>query len=212
MQIEVWSDFVCPFCYMGERKFEIALEQFAHKDEVTITYRSFELNMDQGKEYKGKDIHQVIADKYHTSYEQAKANNDSIVQAASEVGLSYRFDILKLNSTRLAHEIFQFAKEAGKGNELVNRFFQGYFEQGMDIGDKDSLFAIAKEIGLSLKDLEKQLNDGTLTAKVEADEKMAAKIGVNSVPFFVFDQKFAVSGAQNPEYFLEALNKAYNAS
>lgn len=208
MKIEVWSDFVCPFCYMGERKFELALEKFPHKEEVELEFKSFELNMDK-TDYKGKDIHQIIADKYGISYEQAKENNDRIVQAASEVGLDYRFDILKLNNTKLAHEIAQYAKLSQKGNDLVKRFFKGYFEQGIDIGDQLALLDLAKEVGLDTADLQRQLDNGSLEAKVREDEEMAAKLGINSVPYFVFDDKYAVSGAQNPEIFLEALTKAY---
>lgn len=209
MKIEVWSDFVCPFCYMGKKKFEMALEQFSHKDEVEIEFRSFELNMEKA-DYKGRDIHQVIADKYGISYEQAKENNDRIVQAAHDVGLNYRFDLLKTNNTRLAHEIAQYAKKAGKGNELVQRFFKGYFEEGIDIGDKESLLKLSKKVGLDLNDLQIQLETNSLETSVIEDERIAAKLGINSVPYFVFDNKYAVSGAQNPEYFLEALNQAYS--
>jgi len=104
MKVEIWFDFICPFCYLGETKFEMALATFEHKEEVEVVYKSFQLNMTT-ESSKGKDIHQVIADKYPISYAQAKDNNDRIIEAASEVGLNYRFDILKLNSTELAHEI-----------------------------------------------------------------------------------------------------------
>src|SRR5690242_2162223 len=113
MKVEIWFDFVCPFCYMGERKFEKALAAFEHNDEVEIIFKSFQLNMSQ-KDVKGKDIHQVIADKYNITYEQAKDNNDRITKAAAEVGLNYRFDILKLNNTQLAHEISKYAESVGK--------------------------------------------------------------------------------------------------
>lgn len=210
MKIEIWSDFVCPFCYMGERKFEMALEQFSHKEEVSIEFKSFELNMDK-TDYKGKDIHQIIADKYGISYEDAKENNDKIVHAASEVGLQYRFDILKLNNTRLAHQIAQYAKSVGKGNELVNRFFKGYFEEGQDIGDKDTLLKMSQEVGLDRLDLTAMLETNTFDRLVSEDEQLASRLGINSVPYFVIDNKYAVSGAQNPDYFLQALNKAYES-
>lgn len=210
MKIEVWSDFVCPFCYLGERKFEMALEQFPHKDEVVVEFKSFELNMDH-TDYKGKDIHQIIADKYGISYESAKENNDRIVQAASEVGLDYRFELLKLNNTRLAHQISQYAKSVGKGNELVKRFFKGYFEEGMDIGDKETLLKLSQEVGLDIKDLQIKLETETFDKQVDEDEQLASRFGINSVPYFVIDNKYAVSGAQNPEYFLQALNQAYQA-
>ena len=120
MKVEIWSDFVCPFCYMGEKKFELALADFEHKDEVEIVFKSFQLQMGE-VDVKGKDIHQTIADKYNISYEQAKANNDQIVKAAAKVGLKYRFDILKLNNTELENEIEKYAESFCKGKDLVDR-------------------------------------------------------------------------------------------
>ena len=210
MRIEIWSDFVCPFCYMGKTKFEMALNEFEHKDEVEVVYRSFELNM-SGELVKGKDIHQVIADKYHISYEEAKRNNDMIVKAAAEVGLHYRFDLLKLNSTELAHEIIQYAKPKGKANELVKRFFQGYFEEGMDIGNRDALLKLAEEAGLDIPDLTIHLNGDQLKSEVKKEEEMAQKLKINAVPYFLINNWYAVSGAQNPDTFLHALQEAYES-
>ena len=209
MKVEIWFDFVCPFCYMGERKFEKALAAFEHKDEVEIIFKSFQLNMSQ-KDVKGKDIHQVIADKYNITYEQAKDNNDRITKAAAEVGLNYRFDILKLNNTQLAHEISKYAESVGKGKELVDLYFKGYFEEGLDIGNEEKLFELAQKAGLDISDLKNQLAGESLKAEVKEDEALARKLGISSVPYFVFDNKYAVSGAQEPEQFLKTLNQAYN--
>ena len=210
MIIEIWSDFVCPFCYMGKKKFEMALNEFEHKDEVEVIYRSFELGM-SAESVKGKDINQVIADKYHISYEDARENNDRIVKAAAEVGLHYRFDLLKLNSTKLAHEIMQYAKIKGKEKELVNRFFQGYFEEGMDIGDREALLKHAQEAGLDIGDLTEQLDSQQLKAAVKKEEEMAEKLNINGVPYFLINQWYAVSGALNPDTFLHALQEAYES-
>lgn len=210
MIIEIWSDFVCPFCYMGKRKFEMALDKFEHKDEVEVVYRSFELNM-SGESVKGKDIHQVIADKYHISYEDARNNNDMIVKAAAEVGLHYRFDLLKPNSTLLAHEIVQYAKSKRKANELVNSFLRGYFEEGMDIGDRDALLKLAEEAGMDIADLTVQLEGGQLKSAVKKEEDMAQRLNINAVPYFLINDWYAVSGAQNPDTFLHALQEAYES-
>ena len=208
MKVEIWSDFVCPFCYMGERKFEEALADFEHKDEVEIIFKSFQLAM--GKEdVKGKDIHQIIADKYNISYDQAKANNDQIVKAAEKVGLNYRFDILKLNNTELAHEIAKYADSVGKGKDLVDRYFKAYFEEGVDIGDKEKLIELAEEIGINTIELKKQLDQEYLKAEIKKDEVLARKLGINSVPFFIINDRYTVSGAQDPKQFLKALNEAY---
>lgn len=209
MKVEIWFDFVCPFCYMGERKFEKALAAFEHKEEVEIVFKSFQLNMSQ-KDVKGKDIHQVIADKYNITYEEAKANNDRITKAAAQVGLNYRFDILKLNNTQLAHEIAKYAEGVGKGKEIVDLYFKGYFEEGLDIGNEEKLLELAEKAGLDITDLKNQLAGESLKAKVKEDEALARKLGISSVPYFVFDDKYAVSGAQEPEQFLKALNQAYN--
>lgn len=211
MKVEVWFDFVCPFCYMGETKFKKALEAFEHKDEVEIVFKSFQLDMGNG-DFNGKNVHEIIADKYNISYEQAKANNDRVIEAASEVGLNYNFDILKVNNTELAHEIAKYAERIGKGKELVERYFKGHFEEGLDIGNKVDLLELAKEIGLDINELKKQLDGDDLKSEVKKDEAVARKLGISSVPFFVIDNKYAVSGAQNPEQFLNALNKAYNDS
>ncbi len=208
MKVEIWSDFVCPFCYMGETKFEQALADFEHKDEVEIVFKSFQLPM--GKTgVKGKDIHQTIADKYNITYEQAKANNDQIVNAAAKVGLNYRFDILKLNNTELAHEIAKYAESVGKGKDLVDRYFKAYFEEGIDIGDKEKLIELAAEIGINTTELKKQLDQDYLKAEIKKDEALAKKLGINSVPFFIINDRYTVSGAQDPKQFLKALNEAY---
>ena len=162
------------------------------------------------KDVKGKDIHQVIADKYNITYEEAKANNDRITKAAAEVGLNYRFDILKLNNTQLAHEVAKYAESVGKGKEIVDLYFKGYFEEGLDIGNEEKLLELAQKAGLDIIDLKKQLAGEDLKAKVKEDEALARKLGISSVPYFVFDNKYAVSGAQEPEQFLKALNQAYN--
>lgn len=209
MKVEIWFDFVCPFCYMGETKFKKALENFEHKDEVEIVFKSFQLDM--GKEaFNGEDIHEIIADKYNISYKEAKSNNDRVIKAATEVGLNYNFDILKVNKTELAHEIAKYAESIGKGKELVERYFKGHFEEGLDIGNNEDLLELAQEIGLDITDLKKQLDGDYLKSEVKKDEDLAKKLGISSVPFFVIDNKYTVSGAQNPEHFLKALNKAYN--
>ena len=208
MKVEVWSDFVCPFCYMGERKFELGLEQFEHKDEVEVEFKSFELNT-QAKKEEGKNIHQIIADKYGIGYEQAKANNDQIKAAAQAVGLHYDFDKMTPNNTFLAHQIFQYAKSVGKGKEVAAEFFKAYFEDGMDIGDREKLFEKAAKAGLDKDQLSKALKDNKVQMDVRKEEAQANELGIGGVPYFLIDGKYAVSGAQDPSLFLKALRQAY---
>lgn len=206
MHIEIWSDFVCPFCYLGKTRFEKALEQFEHKDDVTITYRSFQLDP-QATSHPGVDIHTLIANKYGISIEQAKASNDAIVFQASEVGLNYQFDSLKPNNTRLAHEIAKFAKDKGLESLVVNRLLQGYFEEGADIGDLATLLTLVKEVGIDEGELQNALNNGLYTKEVEKDQQEAHKLGITGVPFFVINNQYGISGAQKITYFTQVLNK-----
>jgi predicted DsbA family dithiol-disulfide isomerase len=208
MRIEIWFDFICPYCYLGERKLELALEKFEHRDEVTLIFKSFELNM-ASNATKGKDINQIISDKYGVSYAQAKANNDGIAEAARQVGLDFHFDLLKVGSTRLAHEIAHYAASNGKDQELIRRFFRGVFSEGIDIEDEDLLLKLSKELGLDLTEFKAQREKGVFSAKIQGDEDEAGKLGINSIPHFIIDGKYTVSGAQSPEYFLDALQKAY---
>jgi predicted DsbA family dithiol-disulfide isomerase len=206
MKVEIWFDFVCPFCYLGDTKFEKALYEFEHKDEVELVFRSFRLNMEQ-KTTAGKDIHQVIAEKYGISYAEAKANNDNIAKAGREVGLNYNFDDMKLGNTETAHQIMQYAKKHRKDHDLILRCFKAYFEEGMNIGDQEELLRIAGDMGLDLSELNRELASGALKSEMLKDEADAQRLGINGVPHFIFDGKHSISGAQDPKNFLVALNK-----
>ena len=118
MEIEIWFDFICPFCYLGMIIFVMALKNYEHKDDVRITYRSFQLNM-SSESTKGKDINQVISERYNISYEEAKVNNDNIIKAASDVENNYKFDILKLNSTTVADKLAIYAKQSNTGLSII---------------------------------------------------------------------------------------------
>ncbi len=208
MKVEVWFDFVCPFCYLGETKFEKALSAFEHKDEVDLVFRSFQLRM-ANEHTQGKDIHQVVADKYNISYEQSKGNNARIADAGRQVGLHYNFDIMKLNDTGFAHQIMQYAKRFQKEHTLIKRYFKEYFEDGMDIGDREALLQIADDIGLNVSELNNELTSGVLQKEIQKDEDAARRLRIDTIPHFIFDGKYAVSGAQDETYFLAALKKAY---
>lgn len=208
-KIDIWFDFVCPFCYLGETKFEMALKEFEGRDDVEINFKSFQLNPSKDVvPMVGKDIHQIIADKYHMSYEQAKANNDRIVASAKQVGLNYRFDILKPGNTEMAHIIAQYAKEVGKDFDLVNRYYAAYFEEGADINDEKTLLDLAAEVGLDPEAVKKRLDDPILLGQVKADQQQAKTLGITGVPFFIINDKYSVSGAQSVDHFLEALKLA----
>ncbi len=210
MKVEIWFDYLCPYCYMGERKFQLGLSQFEHKDDVEIVHKSYQLNPTANRaDFGDKDIHQIIADKYNISYEDAKTNNDKIIQSASEVGLNYNFDILKPNNTEFAHMMTKYAQSKGQGDLFIERFYKDYFGHGLDIGDEVRLLEIAVELGFNLEDLNKQLTDGSLKEAVINDREMASNLQITSVPFFIIDDKYTVSGAQSPEYFKSVLDQVY---
>lgn len=206
MKIEVWSDFVCPYCYIGKRRLEVALEKFEGKENVELVFKSFELDPYAKKKYD-ENIYELIAKKYGISLEESKAVNKQIIEQAKELGLNYNFDDLKYTNTFDAHRISQYAKEEGKMNQLAERILKGYFIESLDISNHDVLLGLAKEVGLDSKKVSEVLNSDKYSEYVRNDESAAAKIGVRGVPYFVINDKYAVSGAQPPEVFLEVLEK-----
>lgn len=208
VRVEIWSDFVCPFCYIGKRRFESALEQFAHKDQVEVIFRSFELDPHAKKDI-GKDIHTVLAEKYGLSYERAKEMNRQIGEQAREVGLIFHFDTMIPTNTFDAHRLFHFAKKQGKINEVTERLLKAYFTDSLHIGDHEVLAKLAEEVGLDKKVVLAVLQSDDYSENVRHDEEMATKLGINAVPFFVFNNKYGVSGAQPTNVFLEVLEKVW---
>ena len=207
MKVEIWSDIFCPFCYIGKRKFELALKEFDKKEEVEVRYRSFELNPNAPKSYD-KNIHEIIASKYGISYEEAKLNNDNIVRQAKELGLEYNFDTLVATNSFDAHRMIHFADKYGKIEEMTEALFKAYFTDSKNVSDFNTLAEIANSIGLDKEEAIRVLNSNDFKDSVRKDEEMAISYGISSVPFFIFNDKFSVSGAQPKEMFLIALNKA----
>ncbi|MGG0823250.1 DsbA family oxidoreductase [Paenibacillus turicensis] len=208
MKIEIWSDFVCPFCYIGKRRFEQGLNNFEHKDEVEIVFKSFELMPHFGKDL-GKSIHQVISDEKGIPIEQAKSMHAQLTAQANELGLDYQFDTMIPTNTLNAHRMTHFAAKSGKMVEMSERIFKAYFVESKHIGDFDTLASLAEEVGLDREQALQMLNSDQFTAEVKADEQEAANIGVQGVPFFVINRKYAVSGAQPPHVFTEVLNQVW---
>ena len=206
MQIEIWSDFVCPFCYIGKRRLEQALKQLPAQTKVELVYRSFELDPHADK-HKQVDVVSMLSAKYGMSMEQAKANTDNLVKQAATVGLSFHFDQMKHTNTFDAHRLAHWAGKYDKMNELAERLLKAYFTDGANLGDAESLAALAGELGLDQKEAAAVLAGNDYTDQVRADQARASQIGITGVPFFVFNNKYAISGAQPEEVFLEALQK-----
>ncbi len=208
MNIEIWSDFVCPFCYIGKRRLEQALEQFPHRKDVTVVFRSFELDPNAPKETP-LTIHEIIAQKYGITVEEAKRANADIGRQAEAVGLTFRFETMKPTNTFDAHRLAQYAKEKGKLQDVVERLFFAYFTESKHISDRDVLLDIAEAAGLDRSETEAVLDGDRYTEQVREDEAEAAQLGVRGVPFFVLNRKYAISGAQPIEVFRQALEKVW---
>ncbi|GAB4004426.1 DsbA family oxidoreductase [Spirosoma migulaei] len=209
MDVEIWSDVMCPFCYIGKRKFENALNQFPHKDQVNVVWKSFQLNPDMKTE-PGKNINQYLADIKGWSLDEAKRMNDRVTAMASEVGLSYDFDKAVVANSWDAHRLIQLAKQHGLGDAAEERLFRAYFTEGRNTSDHATLLELGTEIGLDATDVEQLLNSNQFAEAVSRDIYEAQQVGARGVPFFVLDRRYAVSGAQQPETFLGALNKAWS--
>ncbi|MBB6637663.1 DsbA family oxidoreductase [Cohnella thailandensis] len=211
MKVEVWSDFACPFCYIGKRRLEGALEQFAHRDDIEVEFRSFELDPNAKRDVD-YNVNEMLARKYGMTVEQAAANNRNLTEQARAIGLEYHMDKSVLTNSFDAHRLTHYASQFGKRNEMAERLFKAYFTDGLHIGDHETLANLAAEVGLDREGALAALTSSDFSEEVREDEQFAAQIGVRGVPFFVLDRKYAVSGAQPTEVFLDALEKAYSES
>ena len=211
MKVEIWSDIVCPFCYIGKRQFEKALAQFSDKDKVEIKWRSFQLDPSTQHE-PGKTIHQVLAEKKGWTVEKAKQIGDSVTKSAKELGLEYNFDITVPANTFHPHRLTKLAAQFGLQNEMEERLFSAYFNEGKNISEVASLFELGKEVGLPEPELMELLETDHFSESVMQDRVEAEELGIHGVPFFVIDQKYVVSGAQPATIFTEALTTAWKES
>lgn len=209
IKIEVWSDFVCPFCYIGKRRLETALDKFEYKDEVELVFKSYELDPLAKKKYD-ENIHQIIAKKYGITVEQAKKSNEQIVAQAKELGLNYNFDDLIPTNTFDAHRLAHYAKSEGKMNELTERILKAYFVDSLNISDHNALAGLAGEAGIDTQKALEVLKSDSYTSEVRKDEEDASRLKISGVPYFVINSKYFINGAQREELFLEALEKVKN--
>lgn len=209
MKVEIWSDIGCPFCYIGKRRFEAALERFAHQQDVEVVYRSFELDPRAPRDVP-HDVYDMLAGKYGMSREQAKAMNVNVGEQAKSVGLDFQFDTIILTNTFDAHRLIHFAAEHGKMKEMAERLFRAYFTDSLHVGDRAVLAGLAAEVGLDEQAAASMLAGDGYAEQVAANEREAARLGIRGVPYFVIDRRYAVSGAQPEEVFLGALNKAWS--
>lgn len=206
MKIEVWSDYVCPFCYIGKRHLEEAIEQAGLQD-VEVVYKAYELDPNSLATSE-KSMAEVLSEKYNMSVDEAKAMTDNIAAQAKAVNLLYDFERMTPANTFQAHRLAKFAEAEGLGEEMTERLLRAYFIEAEKIGTFEVLLKLAEEVGLSKAQTEKMLHSEDFIDEVKQDIEEAGQIGVKGVPFFVINRKYALSGAQPVATFVEALQKA----
>ncbi len=206
--VEIWSDIMCPFCYIGKEKFDRALSAFPGKGQVKVVWKSFQL-MPHLKTEHDITIHQMLAREKGISLQQAQQMNGHVFNLGHEVGLKFNFDQAVVANTFTAHRLLHFAKTKGLQHEAEGRLFKAFFTEGKNIDDIPTLINIGAELGLDTEELTQVLNSDTFTNEVLADMEEARQLGVTGVPFFVLDRKYAVSGAQPVDTFRSALERAH---
>lgn len=207
MKVDIWSDVRCPFCYIGKRKFEAALVQFEGKDEVEVEWHSFELDPN-AETLPNVPAAEYLANRYGRPVEWAEEMQAGVTQTAAEVGLVFNLARSVVANSFDAHRLIQLAKAEGLADQIEEALFIAHFTNGRDISDHHTLIEIGLSVGLEQLTIAAMLRGTDFTDEVRYDEQTAQQIGIKGVPFFVFDQKLAVSGAQPPETFLGALRQA----
>ena len=211
MNVEIWSDVVCPWCYIGKRRFERALDAFQHRDEVTITWRSFQLDPSAPALVEGDPVDRLAA-KYGMSRDAAKAAQARVTANAAGEGLEFHLDRARSGNTFDAHRLLHHALVAGKQSAVKERLMAGYFGEGEAVGDREVLVRLACDAGLDAADVRAMLDSGAHSDEVRRDELEARQLGITGVPFFVLDRAYGISGAQPSELMLNALQQAWTAA
>ena len=208
MKIQVWSDIMCPFCYIGKRRIEGALANFPYKDKVTIEWKSFQLDPN----FKASETDNMIdhlAKKYGKDTTWAEEMTANVTQTAKSAGLDFNFDKAIMANSFNAHRLLHLAKKYNLGDALKEQLLKAYFTDGKNVNDLDTLRELGLTAGLPKEEIETVLHSDAFSEAVEKDIAMAQQIGIQGVPFFVFDNKYAISGAQAEETFLQALEKTW---
>ena len=216
LQVDIWSDIACPWCYIGKRRFEEALSQFEGKDKVDIVWHSFELDPSAPQSEPDHTssapnaMRDGLAAKYGRSAAEAQGMLDGMVRTAAEVGLEYHLDQTQPANTFLAHQLIHLAAEHGWQDTMKERLLHAYFSEGKQLGQLDTLVELGAEVGLNADAIRAALEAQTHAGAVRRDEAQAQAYGISGVPFFVLGNKYGVSGAQAPETFLSALKQVWS--
>lgn len=211
MKVEIWSDVVCPWCYIGKRRFEAALAQFAHRGEVAVVWRSFELDVAAPPSTTEQGTYaERLATKYGCSVAQAQAMIDNMTATAAQEGLDFRFDLARPGNTFDAHRLLHLALQYGRQDALKERLDRATFSEGSPTSDHATLRVLAMEVGLPETEVHDLLNSEQHADAVRADEAQARAYGISGVPFFVIDGTYGISGAQPAGVLLQTLEQAWS--
>ena len=209
LKIQIWSDIMCPYCYIGKRKIEEALSQFKNHKAIVIEWKSFQLDPNFIPSTT-KKLTDHLAKKYKKDTDWANSMLDNMTQNAKKSGLEFNFDKSILANSLNAHRLMQKAKKHKLANELKELLFKAYLTDGKDLNDFETLKTLALEVGLQNDEIEAVLNSDLYKEEVLNDQKEAEAIGINGVPFYIFDYKYAISGAQPVETFLRTIQKTWD--
>ena len=210
MRVEIWSDIACPWCYVGKRRFEEALGRFAHREDIEVEYKSFELDPARAASGDSRDYADRLAAKYGMPRGQAEQMLEQMTRTAAGVGLDFRFDRAVPANTFDAHQLLHLAAAHGRQAEVKERLLSAYFTEGADVADRVTLARLAQDCALPVVEVQQALDDQRYAPAVRADEAEARSLGISGVPFFVVDRKYGVSGAQPAEQLLAVLDRAWS--
>jgi predicted DsbA family dithiol-disulfide isomerase len=208
MLVEIWSDIACPWCYVGRARFAAALARFEHRDDVTVMWRSFELDPDAPAEREGSHA-ELIARKYGRTLEEVAEMDAQLTATAAVDGLTIRFAEMRSGNTFDGHRLIHLAAAHGKQDAMKERLFRAYFSDGALISDHATLQALGVEVGLPADEIHELLLTERYAEEVRDDERTAHSAGISAVPCFVIDRKYGASGAQPPETLLEFLQHGW---
>lgn len=207
MKIEVWSDYVCPFCYIGKKQLENALQEAGYGNAIEVEYKSYLLDPTTPEDAAGP-VYENLQQKYNMPLDEVKKMSQGIAMRAKEVGLDFNFDDMQNANTIKAHRLAKWAETQGKGHVFTERVLKAYFTEGQLIGQSETLLTLVEEVGLSREQAQQVLDSEQYLQEMQQDIAVAQQLGVRGVPFFVIDQKYGISGAQPKEVFEQAIDKA----
>ncbi|CAM3581175.1 DsbA family oxidoreductase [Paenibacillus lupini] len=208
MKVEIWSDIMCPFCYIGKRRFEAALQEFAHRDQVEVVHRSFELDP-ASPLHTDQNYLEYAAAKYGISKETVAKQSRSVTERAKQEDLIFNYDTVKNANTHDAHRLLHFARELGKEQELLELLYKAYFTESLPIGQHETLVSLAEQAGLDRQQASAILTSTQYVDAVRDDQLVATKLGIRGVPFFLVNGRHTISGAQPASAITQVLESAW---